>query len=189
MERRQQLLMRDIKTASLEALVPSELKQHLATNRARLTMYGRFDAKKSKPTLKPAEVNSHSGQLRQKAPQIRWRWTTLAKEARKARKGKVMARAARKKVNIRIRARIQARRLSVWYCREKGHLSTECWSNHKIQSGSSAAQNNGGKGKPKTSQAREQARRNRETSCSGGTTTAASCSSSLDLASIETLVT
>ena len=41
-------------------------------------------------------------------------------------------------------------------------MSTECWSNHKNQSGSGATQNKGGKGKPKTSQAREQARRNRE---------------------------
>ena len=36
MERRQQLLMRTSNTAALEALVPSELEQHLAMNRARL---------------------------------------------------------------------------------------------------------------------------------------------------------
>ena len=31
----------------------------------------------------------------------------------------------------------------------KGHLSTECWSNPKNQSGSGRTQNKGGKGKPK----------------------------------------
>ena len=92
-----------IETAALAALVPSELEQHLAMNRARLIEV------KSKPTLKPAEVNSHSRHLRQRAPQIRWRWTALAKDARKSRKGKVMARASRQKVNIRTIIRIQAR--------------------------------------------------------------------------------
>ena len=45
-ERRQQLLMRtSIKTAGLEALVPSELEQHLAMNGARLITHeqGRSD--------------------------------------------------------------------------------------------------------------------------------------------------
>ena len=38
-EQRQQPLDEDIKTTALEALVPSELEQHLAMNRARLTTY------------------------------------------------------------------------------------------------------------------------------------------------------
>ena len=87
MERRQQLLMRDIKTASLEALVPSELKQHLATNRARLTMYGRFDVK-SKPTLKPAEVNSHSRQFRQESTSDPMEVDNFGKGGKKGKKGK-----------------------------------------------------------------------------------------------------
>ena len=50
----------DIKTAALEALVPGALEQHLAMNRARLT--------------------------HRRSPQIRLRWTALAREARKARR-------------------------------------------------------------------------------------------------------
>ena len=78
----------DIKTASLEALVPSELKQHLATNRARLTMYGRFDVKKSKPTLKPAEVNSHPRQLRQESTSDPMEVDNFGKGGKKGKKGK-----------------------------------------------------------------------------------------------------
>ena len=99
---------------------------------------------KSKPTLKPAEVNSHSRQLRQRSPRIRWRWTAMAKEARKARKGKVMASAARKK-NQSPNPNKDA---VCWHCGKKCHLSTECLSNPKNQSGSGGTQHKGGKGKP-----------------------------------------
>ena len=63
-----------------------------------------------------AEANSHSRQLHRRSPQIRRRWTALAREARKARKArkeKVMVRTSRKKVNIRTKVRIQTRTLFV----------------------------------------------------------------------------
>ena len=108
-------LHENIKTAALEAFVPSELEQHLAINRrARLITFEQVRSEKQAYIVKPAEVNSHSRQLRQRAPQIRWRSTALAKEARKGRKGrkeKVTARASRMKVDNRTRTRIQARTL------------------------------------------------------------------------------
>ena len=62
-----------------------------------------------------------------------------------------MARTARKeaKVKTSCRIRILARTLFVGIVVRKGHLSTECWSTPKIQSGSGGSQNKGGEGKPK----------------------------------------
>ena len=59
----------DIKTAALEALVPSESQQHFAMRRARRKSM--FEDK-FKPTSKPAEVNSHSRQLLRRTLQVRW---------------------------------------------------------------------------------------------------------------------
>ena len=96
-------LNEDIKTAAFEVCVPSEWEQNFARTVHDWSRTSRFEVK-SKLTLKPAVANSHSRQLRQRSRQIRRRWPALANEARKARrarKGKVMARAPRKKVNIR----------------------------------------------------------------------------------------
>ena len=60
----------DINTAALEALVPSELEQHLAMNRARLITYAQVRSE-IQAYIEPAEVNSHSRQFRQRAPLIR----------------------------------------------------------------------------------------------------------------------
>ena len=94
-----------IKTAALEALVLGELAQHLVMNRARLITYEQVRSEIQAWSLhrsppKPIRIQDSCDQ---RAPQIRWRWTALTTEARKARKGKVMSRTARKKVNIRTR--------------------------------------------------------------------------------------
>ena len=93
----------DIKTAALEALVPSEFEQHLPINRAR----------KSKPTMKPTEVNLHSRQKVTAKSTSDPMEVDRQKVARRMRKDKVMARTARKKVKIRTPIRIQARTLFV----------------------------------------------------------------------------
>ena len=68
----------DIKTAALEAFVPHELEQDVAMNHARL----RFEAK-FMPTLKPAEVSSHSRQLLQRTLEIQWMRTALQRRQEK----------------------------------------------------------------------------------------------------------
>ena len=96
---------------------------------------------------------------------------------------------ARKKVNIGTRTRIQVRTLFVGTAVKRGHLSTECWSNPKNQSGSGGTQNNGGKGKPKNvtgkgASSLEQG----EQAVAVEPQPQPALVSSLDLASIETLV-
>ena len=82
----------DIKSAALEDLVPCESEEHLAMNRTRLITYEQVRS----------EIHACAEARRQRAPQIRWRWTALANEARTA-----------TKVKIRTRIRVQARTLLV----------------------------------------------------------------------------
>ena len=144
-ERRQQLLM---KTSRQLHWKPSFQVSWSRSCTSRLEA-------KFRPTVKPPEVNSHSRQFLQRALQIQWMWTALAKAARRARKvrkGKVMARTARKKakVNIRVRIRIQARTSFVGIVvRTATRARSVGWSNPKNQSGSGSGQYKGGKGKPK----------------------------------------
>ena len=120
----------DIKTAALEAVVPGELEQHLAMNRARLITHEQVRSEIQ------AHVEARRSQfaLHQRSPQTRWRWTALAKEARRTRKEKVMVRTSRKNVNIRKKSPNPNKDAVCWQCGKKGHLTTEGWSNPKNQS-------------------------------------------------------
>ena len=123
----------------------------------------RFEVK-SKLTSKPAVANSHSRQLRQRSPQIRRRWPALANEARKARKarqarkGKVMARASRKKVNIGTRTRIQVMTLFVGTSVRKAIWAQNVGRIQRINPAPVELKTKEVKEKRRTSQTREQAR-------------------------------
>ena len=104
---------------------------------------------KSKPTLKPAEVNSHSRQFRQRAPQIRWRWTALAKKGKKGKKGKGDGKRCKKEGQHQNQNPNPSNDAVCWHCGKKDDMSTECWSKPRNQPGCGGTQNKGGKGKPK----------------------------------------
>ena len=76
-----------------------------------------------------------------------------------------------------------------WHCGKKGHLSTECWSNSKNQSCSGGTQSKGGKGKPKkvTGEGASSLQQGEQAAVAEPQPQPA-LASSLDLASIETLV-
>ena len=77
----------DIKTVAREALVPSELEQHLAMNRARLIKYEQFRSE-IQGCIEARRIKSHFRELLQRALQLRWMWTALAKKGKKGNKGK-----------------------------------------------------------------------------------------------------
>ena len=131
----------DVKTAALEVLVPRELEQHLAMKRARRISF----EVKSSPTVKPAKVNSHPRQLWQRTPQIRWRWTALAKEAReKGKKGKGDGKNGKKEGQKQNQNPNPSKDVVCGQCGKKGHLVESKESN---QSGSGGIQNKGDKRK------------------------------------------
>ena len=100
----------DIKTAALEARVPSELEQHFVMNRARLITYEQVRSETQ------AYIKARRGQFAFKT--VATKRTSHPMEVYR----KVMVRVARKKVNVRTRTRIQARTLFVgWHCGKKGH--------------------------------------------------------------------
>ena len=133
-------LEQNIKTAALEAFVPSELEQQLAMNRAPLVTYeqGRrsqlaFKTVATKITSDPMEVDTFG---------------KGGKKGKNGKKGKGEGKSV-KKVNIRSRTRIQVRNVVCWHCGQKGHLSIGYWSNPKNQFDSCGTQNKGGKEEPK----------------------------------------
>ena len=82
-----------------------------------------------------------------------------------------------------------ARTLFVGIRGNKGHLSTECWSNPKNQSGYGGTQNKGGKGKPKNVTGKETGSLEQEEQAAvAEPQPQPALASSPDLASIETLV-
>ena len=69
---------------------------------------------------------------------MRWEWTALAKEARKARnarRGEVDGKSV-KKGQHQNQNPTPSKDAVCRHCSTKGHLSTECWSNPKNLSGS-----------------------------------------------------
>ena len=133
----------DIKTAALEALVPSELEQHLAMSSARLITFeqvrseiqahtearrGRFAFKRvaAKNTSDPMDVDS------------------FGKGGEKGKKGKGECKNGKK----RSKGESQNPNPSKDVCGhsgKKGHLSTESWSNPKNPSGCGGMQHKGAK--------------------------------------------
>ena len=128
---------------------------------------------KSKPTLKPAEVNSHSRQLQEKNTSDPMEVESFGKKGKKGKKGKGDGKSGKKEGQHQNQNPNSSKEVVCWHCEKKGHLSTERWSNPKNQSGSSGTQNEGGKGKPKNVTGKEAGSFWR-TSCSGEATTAAS---------------
>ena len=90
----------DITTAALEALVPSELEQHLAMNRARLTMYeqiqskiqANIEARRSQVAFKTVAAKNTSedsfGQGGKKGGKKGRKWNGGGKNGKKGGKGK-----------------------------------------------------------------------------------------------------
>ena len=80
----------------------------------------------------------------------------------------LVARMARKEAEVKNQSQNPNpnKKVVCWHCGEKGHLSTECWSNQKNRSASGGGQHKGVKGKPMNCTG------SLEPSCSGGTTAA-----------------
>ena len=138
----------DIKTAALEALVPGELEQHLAMNRARITTYDQvraeiqayIEARRSQFALKVGagarnpdamDVDSFA------------RWGKGGKGTDKGKKGgKASAPpAAHPKGGGRSQAAStdKNKEIECWNCGKKGHRSSECWAKPKAQASPGAA--------------------------------------------------
>ena len=131
----------DIKTAALEALVPSELEQHLAMNRAQLITYEQFrseiqasmEARQSQFAFKTVATKSTSDPMEV---------DSFGKGGKKGKKGKNEGQHQNQHPN-------SSKDVVCLHGGKKGYVSTEFWSNPKNQSGSGGTQNKGGKGKPK----------------------------------------
>ena len=130
----------DIKTVALEAL-PSN--KHLAMNRARLITYEQvrseiqayIEARRSQFAFKTSAAQSTSDPMDV---------DSSGKGGKKGKKGKKEGKGQNQSQNPN-----PSKNAVCWHCGKKRHLSTECWSNPKNQSGSVGIQNKGGKGKPK----------------------------------------
>ena len=142
---------------------------------------------KSKPTLKPAEVNSHSRQLQEKNTSDPMEVESFGKKGKKGKKGKGDGKSGKKEGQHQNRNPNPSKDVVCWHCEKKGHLSTERWSNPKNQSGSSGTQNEGGKGKPKNVTGKEAGSFGEQAAVVKPQPQPA-LASSLDLASIETPV-
>ena len=113
----------DIKTAALEALVPNELDQHLAMNRARLIAYEKvrseiqslIAARRSQFEFKTVAAKGASDPMDV---------DSYGKGGKKGKKGK----------GDGINGPNPSKDVVCWHCGKKGHLSTECRSNPENQS-------------------------------------------------------
>ena len=168
--------MRTSRQLHLKPLFRVRLEQHLAMNRARpitceqarSEVQARIEAGRSQF---PMEVDS------------------FGKGGKKGKKGKGHGKSGKKEGQPRNQNPNPSKDVVCWHCGKRGHLSTECWSNPKNQSGSGGTQNNGGKGKPKNvtgkgASSLEQG----EQAVVVEPQPQPALASSLDLASIETLV-
>eukprot|EP00971_Amphidinium_carterae_P263424 5226408-Amphidinium_carterae.1 len=140
-----QTLDGDIKVAALEALVPVELEQHLAMNRARLPTYdkvraevdGYIDAKVSQGAIKgskhqqgdPMDVDTF---VRGNKP------PNGPSNGSNSNNRKPQGSAEKPKKDI-----------ECWNCGKKGHRSSECWSKPKSGGETAGAKGKSKGGKPK----------------------------------------
>ena len=164
-------LNEDIKTAALEARVPSKLEQHPAMNRERLITFERVRS----PSLHEARRSSHSGKITSNPMEVD-SFGKGGKKSKTSKKGKGDSKNGKKGGQNQNQNPNPSKDVVCWNCCKKGHLSTQCWSNLKNQSGSGGIQNKRGKSKPKNG-----------TGTGAGSLQPAPADS-LDLASIETLV-
>ena len=79
-------------------------------------------------------------------------------------------------------------RFVCWHCGERGHMSTECWSNPMNQSGPGGIQNKGGKGKQRNGTGKGTGSLEQGEQAAVVEPQQPALASSLDLASFETLV-
>ena len=122
----------DIKTAALEALVPCELKQNLAMNRARLMTYEQVrseiqaynEARRSQFAFKTVAAKCTSDPMDV---------DSFCKGCKKGKKGKGDGK------NVKKEGQTQSENPNP--SKDIVSLSTECWSNPKNQSGSGGLQN------------------------------------------------
>ena len=137
-----------MKAAALEAHVAGELEQHLAMNRARLIAYEQvrseieayIEARRSQFAFRTVAIKSTSDPMEV---------DSFGKGDKKGKKGKGDGKSGKKEGQHQNQNPNPSKDVVCWHYDKKGHLSTECWSNPKNQSGSGGNQNKGGKGKPK----------------------------------------
>ena len=142
----------DCEIAALEALVLSELEQHLHINRPRLITYEQFpieireytEAHRSQFAFKTVAAKNSSDPMDV---------DSFGKGGKKSKKGEGDSKNGKKEGEDQNQSQNPNPNNEVvcWVCCEKGHLCTECWSNPQNQSASGGGQYHGGKGKPKNS--------------------------------------
>ena len=122
------VLDEDIRTAALEALVPSELEQHLAMNRARLItneqvrseIQACIEARRSQCAFKIVAAKNTSDPM--DVDSIGKGGKRGGKNGKKGGKGHNQSHNPNPNKEI-----------VCWHCGKKAHLRTGCWSNPKNQ--------------------------------------------------------
>ena len=143
-----------VKTPALEALVPSALEQHLATNRARLITYKQVRSEIQAYTSSPPKsIRIHDSCCTEifRSDGDEGSFVKGGMKGNKGKKGKGDSKNDKKEDKGENQSQNPNPSMDAvcWHCGEKGHLSTECWSNPTNQSGSGGNSNKGGKGKQK----------------------------------------
>jgi hypothetical protein len=120
----------DIKTAALESMVPPELEQHLAMNRARLPTYDHvraeiqayIEARRSQGALGSRERPQGASPMEV---------DVFMKNSKGSKGGGKSKDKGKSKGNSTGKIGKQASDVECWNCGKKGHRSAECWSKPK----------------------------------------------------------
>lgn len=139
----------DIKTSALEALVPQELEQHLAMNRARLPTYDNvraeiqayIEARRSQFAFRPAARNPDAMDVD----------SFSRKGGKKGGKGDGRGnnKGGKNKNGKGTKGQQNVGDRECWNCGKKGHLSAECWSKPRgNQPSAKGPHSEGGKHQP-----------------------------------------
>ena len=110
--------------------VRSEIQAFIEASRSQFA----FKTVATKSTSDPMEVDSFG---------------KGGKKGKKGKKGKGDGKNGKKEGQHQNQSPNPNKNVDCWHCGKEGHLSTECWSDPKNQSGSGGGQHKGGTGKPK----------------------------------------
>ena len=150
----------DIKTAALEALVPSELEQHLAMNRARLITYEQFRSEIQ------AYIETHRSKFALKTVASKMTSNLMevgsfgkgGKKGKKGNKRKSDGKSVKKEGQHQNQSPNPDKNVVCWHCGQKGHLGAgRIHSLALVELKTKEAKEN-----RRTPQAKEQARWNKE---------------------------